>query len=313
MKISVVVPIFNEEASIRELCERTVKVCESIRMEFEIILVENGSTDSSLEILKELRGRDKRIKYISLSRNFGHQGGIWAGMTFAKGEAVITMDGDLQHPPEMIKEFVGYWEKGFEVVNTVKNCDKEERRWKVIFSKGFYRLIGKVSDIELKYGQSDFRLLDRKVIDALLKMPERDKFLRGLVDWVGFRQVHLAYSPDERKSGKSKFRFSHYFNFALNGIFSFSILPLRAMLILGVVLSASSFLYAIFVFAMVILAEMRYGEVNLPPGWATIAVGITFFGGIQMLGLGILGEYLARVASNVRGRPDFIIKSEALD
>jgi len=306
--ISIIIPIYNEEENILELCNRIISSLESYSCEYEIILIENGSTDNSLKIIKELSINNKRIKYLSLSRNFGHQGGILAGIKYAGGNAVISMDGDLQHPPEIIPKMLELWEKGNDIVYTIKNLSTNHKGWRLFPTLLFYRIINSISSVKLSFGQSDFRLLDRKVVDVLKDIPERDIFLRGLVDWVGFKQESITYETEPRKSGESKFSIFDYVKFALDGIFSYSNLPLKSFFWLGLFISFFCFIYGILVVLLFISHSLGYKLMPLPPGWATIVLGLVFFGSIQLIGIGLLGEYIGRIFKQVKQRPNFIIK-----
>jgi len=306
--ISIIIPIYNEEENILELCNRIISSLGSYSCEYEIILIENGSTDNSLKIIKELSINNKRIKYLSLSRNFGHQGGILAGIKYASGNAVISMDGDLQHPPEIIPKMLELWEKGNDIVYTIKNLSTNHKGWRFFPTLLFYRIINSISSVKLSFGQSDFRLLDRKVVDVLKDIPERDIFLRGLVDWVGFKQESITYETEPRKSGESKFSIFDYVKFALDGIFSYSNLPLKSFLWLGLFISFFCFIYGILVVLLFISHSLGYKLMPLPPGWATIVLGLVFFGSIQLIGIGLLGEYIGRIFKQVKQRPNFIIK-----
>ena len=261
--ISVISPIYNEADNLIELYKRVVAALESVHEKFEFILVEKGSRDNSLEIIKDLRAKDPRIKFVSLSRNFGHQGGILAGMTYASGDAVVSIDGDLQQPPELIPKMIELWKKGYDVVFTTKKLKNNDRNRLFLWNRIFYKLIGLISDLNLTYGQSDYRLLDRKVVDVILNIPEKHKFLRGMVEWVGFSQIGVEYEISPRKSGQSKFSFRNYVNFALDGIFSFSTMPLRMFLWFGLSIAAFCGIYAFFCnelcYARIFLQE--YSEV----------------------------------------------------
>ncbi|HHT9105560.1 MAG TPA: glycosyltransferase family 2 protein [Candidatus Wujingus californicus] len=310
--ISVISPIYNEADNLIELYKRVVASLESVHEKFEFILVENGSSDSSLEIIKDLRAKDPRIKFISLSRNFGHQGGILAGMTYASGDAVVSIDGDLQQPPELIPKMIELWKKGYDVVFTTKKLKNNDRNWQFLWNRIFYKLIGLISDLNLTYGQSDYRLLDRKVVDVILNIPEKHKFLRGMVEWVGFSQIGVEYEISPRKSGQSKFSFRNYVNFAFDGIFSFSTFPLRVFLWLGVSIATFCGFYAGYYFVMGLITLFIPGKNLLPPGSATITISILFLGGVQLIGIGCLGEYIGRIYSQTKERPDFIVKEKDL-
>ena len=308
--VSVAFPVFNEAENLETLHAEVTRALEMTGLAFELIFVDNGSTDASLSIIKRLSETDPRVEFVSLSRNFGHQGALLAGISHAQGEAVITMDADLQHPSALLPEMVRLWQEGFEVVFTRK------RRYPVHGMrlrqvKLFYWLMSKWSGLHLSFGQSDFRLLDRKVFEVFLRMPEARKFLRGLVEWVGFRQTGLEYDPLPRHAGESKFPFRALVSFAVDGIISFSLLPLRWSLGLGFIVASMSFVYGI---AMVVMGLLNYAgmSVPLPPGWATLVVSILFLSGIQLIAIGMLGEYVGRIFEQTKGRPEFIVRAASL-
>ena len=308
--VSVAFPVFNEAENLEMLHADVTRALETTGLAFELIFVDNGSTDASLSIIKRLSETDPRVEFVSLSRNFGHQGALLAGISHAQGEAVITMDADLQHPSALLPEMVRLWQEGFEVVFTRK------RRYPVHGMrlrqvKLFYWLMSKWSGLHLSFGQSDFRLLDRKVFEVFLRMPEARKFLRGLVEWVGFRQTGLEYDPLPRHAGESKFPFRALVSFAVDGIISFSLLPLRWSLGLGFIVASMSFVYGI---AMVVMGLLNYAgmSVPLPPGWATLVVSILFLSGIQLIAIGMLGEYVGRIFEQTKGRPEFIVRAASV-
>ena len=308
--VSVAFPVFNEAENLEMLHAEVTRALEMTGLAFELIFVDNGSTDASLSIIKRLSETDPRVEFVSLSRNFGHQGALLAGISHAQGEAVITMDADLQHPSALLPEMVRLWQEGFEVVFTRK------RRYPVHGMrlrqvKLFYWLMSKWSGLHLSFGQSDFRLLDRKVFEVFLRMPEARKFLRGLVEWVGFRQTGLEYDPLPRHAGESKFPFRALVSFAVDGIISFSLLPLRWSLGLGFIVASMSFVYGI---AMVVMGLLNYAgmSVPLPPGWATLVVSILFLSGIQLIAIGMLGEYVGRIFEQTKGRPEFIVRAASV-
>ncbi|MFC1745502.1 glycosyltransferase family 2 protein [Candidatus Riflebacteria bacterium] len=311
--ISIVSPVFNEEENLVELTERISNVFKKIDMEYEIILVENGSSDKSLEKIKAIRAQDQHIKFIKLSRNFGHQGGLFAGLCHAKGDAVITLDGDLQHPPELIEEMVNLWKSGYEVIFTKKKDKKYELSLRFQLSRIFYKIISLISDLNLSFGQSDFRLLDRKAVRIICSLEERNKFLRGLVEWVGFQQIGIEYEVEQRRFGESKFSLKNYVSFALDGIFSFSQAPLKVFLGFGLLIATACLLYAGFYFIFGILYLLYPKTFSLPPGWATIVVSILFLSSVQLIGIGILGEYIGRIFVQTKKRPEFIIAEKELD
>ena len=308
--ISVISPIYNEAENLPELYERLTAACQQTPEEYEILLVENGSDDNSLEIIKALRAKDPHVKFVSLSRNFTSQGGMWAGLTHAAGDAVISLDGDLQHPPELIPRMVSLWKDGYDVVYTLKTPHIDPLNPRFVLTKAFYNCISRMSELKLSYGQSDFRLLDRKVVDVLCHIPERNKFLRGLVQWVGFRQTYLEYTPAPRKRGESKFSLRNYFTFALNGIFSFSTAPLKFVWWLGLLLTV---LFGILGLGFLLNGLLNYlTECNAPaaPVWLPVVISVFFAAGVQLLCLGILGEYLGRIFLQSKARPDFIVQEK---
>jgi dolichol-phosphate mannosyltransferase len=284
---------------------------ESEGLDFELIVVENGSTDQSLEVLKKLHLEDTRIHYLSLSRNFGHQGGLIAGLEYSKGDVVISMDADLQHPPELIPQMMQLWGEGYEVVYTTKKEDKAQPLSRGLINRLFYGFLSRVSGLRLSGGQSDFRLMDRIAVDALCSMPERNKFLRGLSKWIGFNQIGIDYDVPSRFAGESKFRIGHLFRFALDGILSFSIIPLRLFTFIGMVASTLAFLYGVYIVVVGFYALSTGYQGEIPPGWATVGAAVFFLGGVQLVGIGLLGEYLGRVYDEVKERPVYIVREHS--
>jgi len=275
---------------------------------YELVFVDNGSTDGSLELIKRLANRDPNVRYLSLSRNFGHQGGLFAGLCHCRGDAVITMDADLQHPPSLIPEMARLWQQGFEIVYTKKR-NHQGSGLRGLQIRLFYRVLSKLSGLKLSFGQSDFRLMDRKVVDVILNIPENRKFLRGTVEWVGFRQTGLEYDVAKRHAGQSKFSYRSLFSFAIDGILAFSVVPLRWIFVVGSLIAALCFVYVGFAFVLGVLNlfDVKVG-VKMPPGWATLAVSVMFLGAVQLIAIGILGEYIGRVYDQTKGRPPFIVR-----
>jgi dolichol-phosphate mannosyltransferase len=311
--ISIISPIYNEADNLQELYERIAAVFNSAAEVFEIILIDNGSVDDSLEIIKKLRTNDPRVKYVSLSRNFGHQGAILAGLKYSSGEAVISLDGDLQHPPEIIPDMIRLWREGYEVVYTYKKDQFKSLDCRILLTKLFYKFINVISDLKLSFGQSDFRLLDGKIVSIINQMEEKDKFLRGLVNWVGFRQTGIEYEPAPRKRGESKFSLRHYIAFALNGTFSFSTVPLRISMYIGMLMTCVFGVMALYYVILGLSHVFLKEGVILPPGWLTIVTSILFLGGIQLMSIGIIGEYIGRIFMQTKSRPEFIVKDQALE
>lgn len=306
--ISIVFPVFNEESNLDALYSKVKNVCNETSSCYEFIFVDNGSTDNSLCIIKSLCETDPNVQYLSLSRNFGHQGGLFAGLTHASGDAVITMDADLQHPPELIPEMIALWEEGYQVVYTNKVPSKDTHF--NLQRKLFYRVISKLSGLKVNPGQSDFRLLDKKVLQILINIPEYKKFLRGTVSWLGFRQASLDFQALERNSGTSKFSYKSLLAFAVDGILSFSVAPLRMFVIAGLITATLSLSYTIIVILLVMLRSFH--SIVIPPGWSTLAVAISFFGAIQLTAIGILGEYIGRIYDQTKGRPVFIVNEASV-
>ena len=304
--LSIVFPVYDEEGNLPALYDRVTEVLRDVGLRYELVFVDNGSTDGSLMVLKGLADRDPCVRYVSLSRNFGHQGGLVAGLSYAQGDAVITMDADLQHPPSLIPEMVQLWREGYEAIYTSKR-NTHLGGLRGLQVRLFYAAMSRVSGLKLSFGQSDFRLLDRKLVNVLLNIPEYRKFLRGTVEWMGFRQTGLEYDVTERYSGESKFSYMTLISFALDGILAFSSLPLRWVAALGALVSTAALLYAVIVVILGILSATGAG-VSLPPGWATVASAIAFFGGVQLLAIGVVGEYLGRVYEQTKGRPVFIVR-----
>ncbi len=298
---SVVIPVHNEEKNILELYKRLTNVLTSPNKLYEIIYVNDGSTDSSLNILHKIASSDKRVKVVDLSRNFGHQIAISAGISFASGKATIIMDGDLQDPPSAIPEFIKKWEEGFSVVYGIRRKRKESLLKRICYFV-FYRIQKKMAKIKIPLDAGDFCLMDKKVIDILKKMPERNRFIRGIRSWIGFPQVGIEYERDFRFHGKPKYNLRKLLRLAFDGIYSFSDIPLKISLIFGFFISTLCFIFTIYI----IYQRLVYGTSAY--GIATIAVSILFLGGIQLIAVGVIGEYIGRIYDEVRQRPIFIVK-----
>jgi glycosyltransferase involved in cell wall biosynthesis len=299
--ISIVVPVFNEEESLPELYRRISSVMKHMRLSFELIFVDDGSTDRSLEIMLELSEKDKNVKIIQLSRNFGHQSAIIAGIDHAHGEAVIMMDSDLQHPPELVQKLIEKWNEGYEVVYTCRDQTQDASLFKKFMSRCFYIFINRLAEVNISPGAADFRLLDRSVVDALRAFGERSVFLRGIINWMGYRQASIRYRAAARYRGESKYSFLRMLRFATDGITSFSSIPLYISAFLGIIISFCSFLYALMVIYVRLFTERAV------EGWTSVMVALLFLGGIHLITLGIQGIYLGRVYKEVKGRPRYLI------
>jgi polyisoprenyl-phosphate glycosyltransferase len=298
--ISIVVPCYNESESIREFYRVITDVLQT-HFQYELILVNDGSKDETLQILKELAAADARVKYISFSRNFGHQNAVKAGLDFAEGDAVVSLDADLQHPPRMIPQLVQKWLEGFEVVYTIRQEHETIGTVKKYTSKLFYSVSNRLSETQVEPGAADFRLLDRKVVDALKQMPENSLFLRGLISWVGFKQTAIQYKADERFAGQSKYTLKKMLKFASTGITSFSTKPLKISIYLGLTFATLAFLFVIYALVIYFFTDETI------KGWASIIVGIMFFSGINLVMLGIIGEYLGKMFIENKRRPNYIV------
>lgn len=302
--ISFVIPVKDEEEVLPELHRRLDSVSRDVEGDCEFILVDDGSTDRSREVMGELRGRDERVKLLFLARNFGHQLAISAGLDFASGDAVVIIDGDLQDPPEVVLEMVPLWREGYEVVHAVRRERAGESRMKLWTARFFYRLIRRLSEVEFPVDAGDFRLVDRRVADVVRSMREPDRYLRGMFAWVGFRQTSVSYDRDQRFAGRTKNSWRRMISFAIDGILGFSVAPLRVILGLGFVISAVSM-------AIGIVAIVLKLAGSLPPvqGWASLTVLVTFLAGIQLIVLGTIGLYVARAYEQGKHRPLYLIAS----
>ncbi|MFN0189381.1 MAG: glycosyltransferase family 2 protein [Bacteroidia bacterium] len=301
-KISVIIPAFNEATNIRLLYDEIlVALSAKEEHDFEFIFIDDGSTDGTLSVIKNLSSRDERIFYIELSRNFGHQYAIKAGLDIASGDAIITMDCDLQHPPEVINKLLEKWNEGFDIVYTRRKDDLKISWFKRITSAIFYRFLNWASDLNLEKGTADFRLINRNVINAFKGFKENELFLRGLVKWAGFRQTAVDYKANQRHSGKSKYSFKKMLSFAFRGITAFSIRPLKLVAYVGLLM---------FIVSLILIpyALISYFVGQAVPGWTSLIISIIFFGSLQLFMLGIIGLYLSKIAIQSKQRPQYLIR-----
>ena len=301
--LSIVIPVYNEEKNLALLYQALIKVLSKLDYQYEILFVDDGSMDKSCTIIRSLHKRDSFVKGLSLSKNFGHQIALLAGLQHAKGEIVITMDGDLQHPPEIIPLLVEKYHQGYDIVNTRRTDPKEIGTFKKWSSKLYYQMINYLSDVKIEPAAADFRLMSRKAVDAYLQFPERDRFTRGLVSWMGFQQTIIDYQAEIRRFGQSKFTLRKMIRFGLNGITSFSSKPLRISFYLGLFLSLVSLLYGIY-------AIFRFITGETIPGWTSLLLTVLIIGGAILINLGIIGEYIARIFNEVKARPLYFLKEE---
>ena len=302
--LSVVAPLFNEEESLEEFHRRTSETLNGTN--YELILVDDGSSDRTALILKAIASRDERVRVISLSRNFGHQAALTAGLDHAEGDVVVMLDADLQDPPELIPEMVERWRSGSDVVYAVRKARSGETRFKLFTARWFYKIFSKLTRIHLAPNAGDYRLLDRRALDALLSMRERNRFLRGMSVWVGFEQSAVTYSRDARFAGETKFTPRKMLRFSLDAISSFSHLPLQLATLLGFIFSTVAFL------AIPVAIGFRIAG-EFVPGITTVLLVVLLLGGIQLITVGIIGEYLGRVYDEVKQRPLYLVKERLND
>jgi len=299
---SFVIPVCNERDTLEELYRRLIVILDRLDGTAEVVLVDDGSTDGSFELMLSLHEQDERFKTIRLSRNFGHQIALTAGLDHAAGRAVVVMDADLQDPPEVALELAKRWREGYAVVYAVREQRLGETRTKLWTAKLFYRLIGHLTDIDMPRDAGDFRLIDRRVVDAMSSMREHNRYLRGMSAWVGFDQTGVTFVRDERYAGSTKFSSRKMMRFALDGIISFSTTPLRLTLNVGFAVSVLAFLVG----AGAIVAKLA--GVFTVPGWASIVVVLAFLGGVQLTVLGVMGEYVAQIHQEVKRRPLYLVR-----
>ena len=309
MKItySIVAPIFNEKENISELHRRVAGVLDSTGEPWELILIDDGSTDGSTDIIRELAKKDQRVRPVIFARNFGHQIAITAGWDYARGDAIVIIDADLQDPPELIIEMAKKWREGNEVVYAVRSERDGESWFKLWTASLFYRIIYRITDIKIPLDTGDFRLMDRKVVDVLKQMPERHRFPRGMSAWVGFKQVGIEYKRAARVAGETKYPFRKMIRLALNAVTSFSYFPLQVATFFGFV-SAS-----VAILAIPVVIYMRITGSQAFFGQATTLIAVLFLGGVQLISLGILGEYIGRLYDEAKGRPLYIVREAAED
>jgi polyisoprenyl-phosphate glycosyltransferase len=300
-KLSVIIPVHNESANVRPLCERLLPVLNRIGLAWEVVFVDDGSRDDTLDIIRSMSKTEPRIGAVSFSRNFGKEIAIAAGLDHARGDAVVIMDADLQHPPEMIEAFVERWQQGYDMVYGQRTDRSDETRVKRGFAQLFYRLFSRFGEISLPEGAGDFRLIDRKGVDVLRTLGEKARFSKGLYAWIGFKNAGVPFVVEERRFGTSKWSFRKLFRFAFDGIAAFSTVPLRIWTYLGFLISFLSIATALFFFVRTLLFGTDL------PGFPSLIVSIMFFSGIQLMSLGIIGEYVGRIFAEVKRRPLYVV------
>ena len=305
-KISIVIPSFNEEGNISIIVNTLHEVFQKTNYNYELIFVDDGSKDKTLSVLQELSKKDSKLFYAELSRNFGHQNALMAGLDIASGDCFITMDGDMQHPPELIPQLLSKWEEGYDVVYTRRLEDKNLPYFKKATSKYFYKFINYISEINIEEGTADFRLMDKKVAKVFFNFTENELFIRGLINWVGFKQFAIDYVPNDRFSGNSKYTTKKMMQFAVKGITSFSIRPLYLSIFLGISISVFGFVF----YLLYVFYSIYFGHVI--SGWASVIFTIVFFGGLNLIVLGIIGIYVGKLYMQSKNRPNYIIRETNL-
>lgn len=300
-KYSIIVPVYNEEQNLEELYRRLSKVMNDLNETYEILFVNDGSTDGSMSIIEFLTKVDSRIKVIDLARNFGHEIAMTAGIDYVSGSAVIIMDADLQNPPELIPEMIDKWKQGNEIVYTIREKNTDIGFLKQTASTLFYKFLNKITDVKIAENSSDFRLLDKKVIDVLKSMEERSRFLRGLIRWTGFRQTGVNFIAPKRFAGKTKYSFIKLLKLSLDGITSFSSFPLKIASAFGFMVSFVGFIYALYAIYVKIFTDLAM------PGWTSIIITVLVLSGVQLITIGIIGEYIGRIYEETKHRPLYVV------
>lgn len=301
--ITLLIPVFNEEESIDIFMQTVNKILGETALNYEFLFINDGSTDNTLQKLLKYGQSDQKISVLNLSRNFGKEAALTAGIDYASGDVAVPIDVDLQDPPEVILQFVERWKEGYDVVYGLRVCRTREGLSKRFHASMFYKIFNRFSPIPIPENAGDFRLLDRRVIEILRKLPERNRFMKGLFSWVGFNSTEVRYTRPQRMTGRSNWNYWRLWNFALDGIVSFSTIPLRVWGYLGLIVSMISFFYGLFIISYTLLSGIKL------PGYASLMTVVLFLGGIQLLSIGIIGEYIGRLIVEVKGRPIYIVEN----
>ncbi len=304
--ISVIIPVFNEELNLPIIHVRLGEVLGKMGVRYELIFVNDGSQDASIVLIKALAQQHEEVKFIDFSRNFGHQIAVSAGLDSAVGKAIVIIDADLQDPPELIAEMYAKMAEGYEVVYARRKKRIGESRFKLWTAKAFYRVLSRITSVSIPVDTGDFRIMDRKIVEVLRQMPEKNKYLRGQIAWIGFRQTYIEYERRERNAGETGYTLRKMLHFALDGVTAFSDLPLKIVTYFGLLVSFIAFLVTLYVL------YARLFSHDYVQGWASILVSVLFIGGIQMIAIGIIGEYLSRMNTNIKDRPLYIVRESKL-
>jgi glycosyltransferase involved in cell wall biosynthesis len=305
--LSIVVPLYNEEENVEALYQRLTTVVKAMGVSYEFIFINDGSRDRTLMLAQELSHRDHHVRYIDLSRNFGHQIAVTAGLDHAAGNAVVIIDADLQDPPELIAPLYEKLQSGYEVVYAKRLSRPGENMAKLLTAKLFYRMLAAITNVSIPVDTGDFRIISRKVVDALKLMPEQNKFLRGQISWIGFRQTYVEYDRAQRAAGETGYTYSKMLRLALDGITAFSDFPLKLASLSGFAVSGIAFI------VMLYTLFARFITHDYQPGWASLMISILFLGGVQLIAIGIIGEYMGRMSANVRQRPLYLIAATNIE
>lgn len=305
-KVSVIIPVYNEEGCISLLPRKVIKILSNYS-DYEIIFVDDGSYDRTLLRIKELHIENTKIQYLSFSRNFGHQNALRAGIDHATGDCVISLDGDFQHPPELIPTMIKKWQEGYDIVFTIRKDNPKISLFKRITARLFYKILNMFSDINIEPGAADFRLIDKKVVAGFNKIRENEIFFRGMIKWLGFKQIGIEYMPNERFWGDSKYSVKKMVALAFSGITSFSVKPLRISLFIGTSIAFLSFLYGVYALYIKIFTNESI------EGWTSVFFMVTFIGGVQLIMIGILGEYIGKLFIESKKRPNYLVKENSFD
>jgi glycosyltransferase involved in cell wall biosynthesis len=298
---SIVIPVYNEAEVLPSLYDRLTRVMEGLVESYEIIFVNDGSRDDSTALLRDFQDRDARVKFLSFSRNFGHQIAITAGLDYSSGQAAVVMDADLQDPPEVIPRLIEQWRKGYDIVFAVRAKRQGEGFFKRATAALFYRLFRRMAATEIPLDAGDFRLMSRRAVEALQSIRERNRFIRGLAGWIGFRQTAVTYVRDVRQAGETKYPLKKMLRFALNGLLSFSVVPLQLASYLGFLISSIGFFYIVYAIGLKLFTD------RVVLGWTSVMVAVLFLGGVQLISLGIIGEYIGRIYDEVKQRPLYVV------